>query len=140
MAGTDHWNSNLSTNIQYKKNNHSVFVIFQKLCQNINKKTIISGIFWTFKSKLLIIHAATYVALFLPDSSWLYNCFFICLVPYIPICFYNFLILCFYFHLLFHSRLATRHILQLRCLIWFHSQPANTGPEDVPLQRPQDVR
>ena len=31
------------------------------------------------------MHAATYIALFLPDSN---KCFFICLVPYIPFCLY----------------------------------------------------
>ena len=40
LTGTNHWNSKLSTNIQCKKNHHSAFLIFQKLCQNINKKTI----------------------------------------------------------------------------------------------------
>ena len=41
------------------------------------QKNYISGIFWAFKSKLQIIHVATYFALFLPGSN---NCFFICLV------------------------------------------------------------
>ena len=61
-----------------------------------------------------------YVALFLPDSN---NHFFICLVPYIPICFYYFLILCFCFHLLFHSLLATRHILQFTMIDSTSLQP-----------------
>ena len=35
-------------------------------------KKCISSIFWAFKSKLQIIHAATYIGLFLPGSN---NCF-----------------------------------------------------------------
>ena len=116
LAGTNHWNSKLSTNIQYKKNNHSAFLIFQKLCQNINNKKLYFWHIWAFESKLLIIHAAAYIALFLSYSN---NCFFICLVPYIPICLFYFLILCFYFHLLFPSLLATRHILQFYN-VWFN--------------------
>ena len=42
-------------------------------------KTCISGIFWGYKSKLQIIHATTYITLFLLDSN---DYFFICLVPY----------------------------------------------------------
>ena len=60
------------------------------------QENYISVMFWVFKSKLQINHAATYIARFLPDSN---NCFFICLVPYIHIYYYYFLILCFYFHL-----------------------------------------
>ena len=75
----------------------------------ISTKSYISGIFWAFKSKLQIIHAATYVVLFLPDSN---NCFFICLVPYIPVCLYYFVMLCFYLDHLLHSLLAKRHTLQ----------------------------
>ena len=61
-----------------------------------------------------------YVALFLPDSN---NHFFICLVPFIPICFYYFLILCFCFHLLFHSLLAKRQILQFTMINSTSLQP-----------------
>ena len=96
------------------------WLIFQSFCQNINKISI-CGIFWAFKSSLQIIHAATYIALFLPDFN---NCFFICLVPYIPICVYCFLILCFYFHFLFPSLLATRHILQFTMFDSISLQPA----------------
>ena len=77
------------------------------------EKNYISGIFWAFKSKLQIIHAATYIALFLPDSN---NCFFNYLVPYIHICLYFVLILCFYCHLPFHTFLTTRHILEFPLL------------------------
>ena len=45
-------------------------------------KNDVSYIFWTFKIKSQIIHAATYIALFLPDPS---NCLLICLIPYICI-------------------------------------------------------
>ena len=38
LDGTDHWISMLSTSIHCKKNNHSAFLIFQKLCQKIDKK------------------------------------------------------------------------------------------------------
>ena len=84
------------------------------------QKKFISGTFWAFKSKLQIIHAATDITLFLPDSN---NCFFICLVPCIHICLYYFLILCFYFHLIFHSLFETRHILQLTLFDSTSSQP-----------------
>ena len=71
-------------------------------CQQEN---YISSIFWVFKSKSQINHAATYIPLFIFDSN---NCFVICLVPYIHICLYYFLILCFHFHL-FDTLLTTRH-------------------------------
>ena len=85
------------------------------------QKNDISDIFWSFKSKLQIIHAATYVALFLRDSN---NCFFICLVPYVPICLNYFLILCFCFHLLFHSPLPRIHIQQVTLFDSISLQPA----------------
>ena len=82
MAGTDYWNSKLSKNIQCKKNNHLVFLIFNisETLPEYQEKNYISGIIWAFKSKLKIIHAATYIALCFPDS----NCFFIFLVPLCP--------------------------------------------------------
>ena len=107
------------------KKNRFFFLIFQKLCQNITKKTFLAY-FWAFKSQLQIIHAATYIALFLPDSK---NCFFICLVPYIPICIYYFLILCFYFHLLLPSLLTTRYILQFTMYDSISLQPAHNITE-----------
>ena len=85
------------------------FFNISKNLQENRQKNDIPGIFWAFKSKLQIILAATYIALFLPDT---HNCFFICIIPYIHICFYYFLIFCFYFHLLFVTLLATKHILQ----------------------------
>ena len=94
-----------------------IFLIFQKLCQNINKKPYISGIIWAFKSKLQIIHATAYIALFLLDSN---NCVFWYVqwhtsisISISPI--FSFF---FYFHLLFYTLLATRHILQFTM---FHS-------------------
>ena len=126
LAVMDHWFSKLSANIQCKKNNYSAFWIFQKLCQNINKKKLYFGIFWALKSKLEIIHAATSIVLFLPDSN---HCFFICVVPYIPMCLYYFLILYFYFHLLFHSLLAKRHILQFTMFDSISLQPAHNITE-----------
>ena len=74
------------------------FFNISKILQENQQKHQISGVFWAFKSKLQIIHAVTYITLFLPDSN---NCFFLCLVPYIHISLYYFLILCFYFHFLF---------------------------------------
>ena len=96
-----------------RKTTTQLFYYFRNSARISGIKTI----FWAFKSKLQIIHAATYITLFLPDSN---NCFFICLVLYIPFCLNYFLILRFYFHLLFHSLLATRHIYNLQCLIRFH--------------------
>ena len=86
----------------------SFFNISENLQESQQKKLY----FWhilELKSKLQIIHATIYIALFLPDSN---KCFFICSVPHIHICFYYFLILCSYFHLLFLTLFATRHILQ----------------------------
>ena len=91
-----------------EKQPHSFFNISEAL-PVYQQKSFISGIFWTFKSKLQINHVATYIALLLLDSNY---CFFICLVPYIHICLHYFLILCFYFHHLLHTLLASRHILQ----------------------------
>ena len=100
-----------------RKATTQLFIISETLPE-YRQKNCTSGIFWASKSKWQIIHTATYIALFLPDSS---NCFFTCLVPYIPICLYYFLILCFYLHLRFPSLLATRHILQFTMfLIRFH--------------------
>ena len=64
--------------------------IFQKSGKKIVRKNYIPGIFWAFKSKLQIILVATYIVLILPDTI---NCFFICIIPNIHICFSYFLIL-----------------------------------------------
>ena len=90
--------------------------LFQKLCQNINKENYISSIFWTFKSKLQIIHDVTYVTLFLPGSK---N--FVSYVWYqISIsvsAIFSFCVFIFTFFILF-SPWDT--IYKLRSLIWFH--------------------
>ena len=124
-SGTDHWNSKLSTNIQWKKNNHSVFLIFQKLCQNINKKTCFWHILGPLKANNRLFMQLLRLQ-FLPDSK---NCLFICLVPYIPICIYYFLILLFYFHLLPPSLLTTRYILQFTMYDSISLQPAHNIKE-----------
>ena len=74
-------------------------------------KNYISSLFWAFKSKLQIIHAASYVVLFLPDSN---NCFlYVQCQCHISLSGSTILSFCvFIFHLLFHSLLSTRHILQ----------------------------
>ena len=87
-----------------RKTTTQLFYYFRNSARISGIKTI----FWAFKSKLQIIHAATYITLFAGSN----NCFFIGLVPCIPICLYYFFILCFYFHLLFPSLLVTRYILQ----------------------------
>ena len=45
LVGSDHYNSKLSTNIQFEENNHSVFLIFPKLCKKIDKKSILMAYF-----------------------------------------------------------------------------------------------
>ena len=60
------------------RSNHWVFLIFQKTCKKINKNNYISDIFWAFKSKLQIVHPATYIHCFFLN---LINVFFLCLVP-----------------------------------------------------------
>ena len=97
---------------------------FRKSARKSSKKTTYD-IFWAFKSKLQIIHAATYIELFPPDSN---NCF-VCLVPYIHICLYYFLILCFYFHFLFLALLPMRHILQFKMFDSILLQPARSITE-----------
>ena len=109
LVETDYRNSKLTTNIQCEKKNHSAFSVFRKIVKKINKNNYTSKIFWTFKSKLQIINAATYIALFLSDSN---NCVFICLLPYIfPFCI-------FYFHLVF--LLCSPQDLILQFTVWFN--------------------
>ena len=79
------------------------FNISENLQEN-QGKSYISGISWAFKIKLQILDVATlqildvatYIAMFLPDSN---NCFLICLIRYVYICFYYFLIFCSCFRL-----------------------------------------
>ena len=109
-----------------RKTTTHLFLNISETLPNYQQRNYISGIFWTFKIKLQIIHAATYIALFLSDSN---NCFFICLVSCIHICLYYFLILCFYFHRFFHSLLATRHILQFTMLDLISLRPVRNITE-----------
>ena len=72
---------------------------FFNISENLQKnqgKSHISGISWAFKIKLQILDVATYIAMFLPDSN---NCFLICLIRYVYICFHYFLIFCSCFRL-----------------------------------------
>ena len=109
------------------ENNHSAFLLFQKICEKIDKKNYISGIFRAFKSKLQIIPAAIYIALFLPDSN---KCFFICLVSYIPIHIIPIhIILCSYFYHIFLALLATRRILQFTMFDSILLEPARNSTE-----------
>ena len=71
------------------------FNISENLQEN-QGKSYISGISWAFKIKLQILDVATYIAMFLPDSN---NCFLICLIRYVYICFHYFLIFCSCFRL-----------------------------------------
>ena len=72
--------------------NNSAFLIFQKIFKKVNKKNYISNIFWTFKGKLQIIHADTYIALFLSDSN---NSFYMfsTIYPYLSLIFSHFVFL-----------------------------------------------
>ena len=82
LTGTDHCNSKLFKGIRFDRNRYSVFLMFQKICKKIFKEVIflvywyiwLSGIFLAFKSKLQIIHVATYIALcfFLTPKAVLY--------------------------------------------------------------------
>ena len=82
----------------------ATFSIFQKLCQNINKKLYFWHILGLWKR--------------IPDNSCgSNNCFFIFLVSSIPICLYYFLLLCFYFHLLFLFFSPRDTFYNLKCLL-----------------------
>ena len=96
MAGTDHWNAKLSTNIQFKKNNLSVFLMFRNSPRVSTKKTRFLAYFGYEKAKY-----KSFMWLFTLHCFFLtlITVFFISLVPYIPICLYYFLIVCFYCHL-----------------------------------------
>ena len=95
LAGSDHWNSKLSTNIQCNKNNQSVFLIFfLKSARKSTKKLYFWHIWGLYRllTKLQIILAAAYVVLFLPDCS---NCFFMynTMHPYLFLLFSHFVFL-----------------------------------------------
>ena len=95
-----------------RKQTLSFFTISENLREN-RLKNYIFGIFWAFKSKFQIIHAATYIALFLPDSN---KCFFICLVSYIPSIAFCVLIFTMFFWLF----LPRDTFYNLQYLIRFH--------------------
>ena len=65
LAGSDHWNSKFSSNIQCEKKKP---LSFFNICKNLqeNRQKYVPCIFWAFKSKLQIILEATYIALFFP--------------------------------------------------------------------------
>ena len=50
LAGSDHWGSKLSTNIQCEKKNHSLFKIFQKSAKKSTKETISLAYFGPLKA------------------------------------------------------------------------------------------
>ena len=58
----------LSRNFHCEKNNHSAFLILQKICKKITKRTI-SDIFQAFKTKLQIIHLDFYIHCFFQDLT-----------------------------------------------------------------------
>ena len=76
-----------------RKNNLSVFYYFRKFATE-SSTNYISGIFWTFRSKLKIINAAIYFAIFHPDSN---NCF----LHILNICLHHVSFFCFYFTFFF---------------------------------------
>ena len=96
LAGTDHWNYKLSTNNQCERKSTWK-----------STKDYISDIFWVFKSTLHIIHAATYIALFLQyhQSIFVSTIFSFCVFIF------NF------FSLLFLLRDTTRNILQFTVFV-----------------------
>ena len=115
--------------------NHSAFLIFQKICKKINKINYISDIFWTFKSKLQIIHGATYIALFLPDSSKCLFYIFSTIHLYLSLPFFHFV---FLFLPSFFSLHAMRHILQVAMFDLISLQPVGNITEiKKPCHSPQ---
>ena len=50
LAGTDHWNSKPSTNIQCKENNHSAFFNISENLQESQQKTIFLTSFGPLKA------------------------------------------------------------------------------------------
>ena len=90
----------------------------RKSARKSTKKYIFLTYFQTFKSKLQIIQAVTYI-----------HCFFLTLINVFFIHFYYFLILCSYFHLLFLALLTTRHILQFTMFDTISLKPARNVTE-----------
>ena len=95
------------------KSNHSVYNIFLKTSNKINRKLYFWKILGLSKQNADNSHDG---ALFPSDSN---NSFFICLVPYILIGHYYFLIFSFYFHLFSYSSFHGRHSAILNVLFDF---------------------
>ena len=99
-----------------RKTTTQLFEYFRNSAR-ISAKRNYFGIFWALKSKLQIIHAASSIVLFLPDSN---HCFFICVVPYIPIVSTIFSFCIFIFTFFFILFLPRDTFFNLQCSIRFH--------------------
>ena len=102
-------------NIQYEKNNLSVFLIFPKICEKIDKKkNYIPKIYWALDYRLFLRLFFSSHCFFLAQIT-----FFIFIIPYIHFCSYYKLILSFliFSFLLFSSR---NTFYNLQCFIQFH--------------------
>ena len=86
------------------------FFNISKNRQESQQKDYNSDIFWTFKSKLQIIHAATYIHCFFPTLINVFFYMFSTIHPYLSLLFT-------FFFLLFSSRDT---FYNLPCLIRFH--------------------
>ena len=116
----------------WEKEPLSVFNISENLSNYQQQKTI-SGLFWAYKSKLQIIHVATYISLFLPDCN---NCFSVCLVPYLSIIFSFFVFIFTFLLILF----LPRNILQFTMFDFILLQhPHNTMQIKI-LHSPQQKK
>ena len=94
LAGSDQWDSKLSTNIQCEKNSQSVFFTFPKnLQKKSTKKTIFLAYFGPFKAnyisflRLLTLHC---VFLTIISVFYRYNAIY---HPYLPLLFSHFVFL-----------------------------------------------
>ena len=98
-----------------QKNNHSVFLIFQKICKKKKnqRKNYISGILWHSKVNYRW-YMRILTLLFLSDS----NNSFLCLISNFHISIHFFSL--FLFHLFLYTLIHTRHILKFKM---FHSMP-----------------
>ena len=91
LTGTDHCNStfpkNLGKNYHWvlEKTTNQFFQYFRGSAMKLTTN-FISGISWLFKSKIRIIHAATYITMFPLDLVYYITFFFLLFLPHI---FYN---------------------------------------------------
>ena len=95
-----------------RKTTTQLFKYFRKSTRK-SIKNYISDIFWTFKSKLQILHATAYIAPFLPDSnkSFLY-------VYHISITVSNIFSFCVFIFTFFFLLFSPRYTFyNLQCLI-----------------------